>query len=1176
MKKTISLFLALVMLLSLCAVPVSAANGDLTSGAEITRNGASISPSNLNSLSAGDEVTITMWLSMEGAGATMTLRGLEFDMSTYGMTYVQGSAQTFEGGQISAWRRSELDDNGLLTFFQIVPSGSSFTVSNPARVSARYTIDNPATAEYRKVTPIVYLVGGQGEVLKTEYTVTYNANGGDRVPAQTVPPGTVITLPAATRNGYSFNGWLINGQVYNVGASYTVNSDVMPIARWVENPPDAVQYTVTFNANGGTGTMSAQTFAAETAQNLRANAFTRSGYTFSGWNTAANGSGTSYANGASYTATGNVTLYAQWTRNAATYTVTFNANGGAGTMSAQTFTAGTAQNLTANAFTRTGYTFNGWNTAANGSGTSYANSASYTATGNVTLYAQWTQNAAATYTVTFNANGGTGTMTAQTFTAGTAQNLTANAFTRTGYTFSGWNTAANGSGTSYANAASYTATGNVTLYAQWTANASGGGSGGSSGGGGGGGGGGSSVSTYAVTFNANGGTGTMSPQTFTGGTGQNLTANAFTRTGYTFSGWSTAANGSGTSYSDGERITPTRNLTLYAQWIQNEAVTHTVTFDANGGTGEMSPQTFTEGTARSLNANAFTRTGYTFTGWNTAANGSGTSYADGASYTATADVTLYAQWEQNPVTPAEYVVTLNLNGGAFNPAGQSDALTVSAGESVTLPAASQVILLNRILTAWNTAANGSGTSYQPGADFTPMASVTLYAQWEDCPHEHTQPSSTVSFAFVEGSDPHQHEVITAYGESICADCGATVGGTESRNPENCTPIPGWRANSTMHWHNCAQCGHEMDVENHIFDANGVCTVCGYARPTSGGGSSGGGGGGSSGGGGGSSGGGSRTPSNSEPIASDGTTTTIIDDDVPLSELPRSVLVTLKGPSDNHTVSGTFDPNGNIVITIRDKDGNPVTGIPGGVYVTASGITGGGEVVVALDEQGNEIDLIEKSLVEGTTAYFLLEGTDSHILKGGDAQFKIKYNAKPFEDVTETMTSYASVRFTSSHELFQGYSETQFRPAVAMNRSMLVAVLWRLENKPDSTLENTFPDVVDTAYFTDAMRWATQNNITQGYSDGTFRPYNPITRQAMAALMYRYMQYTGLDVPQKGDLSKFPDHDKVGAFAKESLEWAVGAGIINGKADGTLDPLGNATRAQVAMMLQRMVTVMVKQ
>ena len=77
-------------------------------------------------------------------------------------------------------------------------------------------------------------------------------------------------------------------------------------------------------------------------------------------------------------------------------------------------------------------------------------------------------------------------------------------------------------------------------------------------------------------------------------------------------------------------------------------------------------------------------------------------------------------------------------------------------------------------------------------------------------------------------------------------------------------------------------------------------------------------------------------------------------------------------------------------------------------------------------------------------------------------------------------------------------------------------------------------------------------------------------------MYRYMQYTGLDVPQKGDLSKFPDHDKVGAFAKESLEWAVGAGIINGKADGTLDPLGNATRAQVAMMLQRMVTVMVKQ
>ena len=108
-----------------------------------------------------------------------------------------------------------------------------------------------------------------------------------------------------------------------------------------------------------------------------------------------------------------------------------------------------------------------------------------------------------------------------------------------------------------------------------------------------------------------------------------------------------------------------------------------------------------------------------------------------------------------------------------------------------------------------------------------------------------------------------------------------------------------------------------------------------------------------------------------------------------------------------------------------------------------------------------------------------------------------------------------------------------------------------------------------------MQWATANGITQGYSDGSFRPYEPITRQAMATLMYRYMRHANFDVSQKGDLNQFRDKDSVGAYARESMEWAVGAGIIGGKADGSLDPLGNATRAQVALMLQRMVTVMVK-
>lgn len=291
----------------------------------------------------------------------------------------------------------------------------------------------------------------------------------------------------------------------------------------------APTFTATFNANGGTGSMTAQT--GSTAANLTSNAFNRTGYTFSGWNTAANGSGTSYANGASYAFNANVTLYAQWT--AIPKVVTFDANGGTGSMATQS--SSSAANLTPNSFVRTGFTFGGWNTAANGSGTSYANSASFAFAADATLYAQWTANAK---TVTFNANGGTGSMASQS--SASAANLTPNSLVRTGFTFAGWNTAANGSGVTYANLASYPFIADVTLYAQWTAN------------------------PKVVTFDANGGTGSMATQS--GSTAANLTANTLVQSGFTFAGWNTAANGTGTAYADQASYAFAADVTLYAQW----------------------------------------------------------------------------------------------------------------------------------------------------------------------------------------------------------------------------------------------------------------------------------------------------------------------------------------------------------------------------------------------------------------------------------------------------------------------------------------------------------------------------------------------------------------------------------------------------------------------------------
>ncbi len=147
--------------------------------------------------------------------------------------------------------------------------------------------------------------------------------------------------------------------------------------------------------------------------------------------------------------------------------------------------------------------------------------------------------------------------------------------------------------------------------------------------------------TYTVTFDANGGTGTMEAQTFTEGEAQALTRNAFTYDGYTFSGWNTVQSGSGASYTDGQTITTTADLTLYAQWKSNTAI---VTFNANGGSGEMAPQTFTIGTPQVLSANSFTWENHEFIGWNISANGTEMSCFDVQEITIYEDVTLYAQW----------------------------------------------------------------------------------------------------------------------------------------------------------------------------------------------------------------------------------------------------------------------------------------------------------------------------------------------------------------------------------------------------------------------------------------------------------------------------------------------------------------------------------------------------
>ena len=304
-------------------------------------------------------------------------------------------------------------------------------------------------------------------------------------------------------------------------------------------------HSINYNTNGGTITSTGYPTYVADGESLSQSSLptaTKSGYVFKGWEWDYDKGlilgNLSSALSAVY---GPLYLKAVWETEPVNYTLSYNANGGSGSMSSQTVTEGQAAKLKTNTFTKTGYYFTGWNTKANGSGTSYSDGAYATFYGNTTLYAQWEKYADPV--ITFDKNDGSGTTVTQTVPYGESATLNANSFTRTGYTFTDWNTRADGSGTAYGDGASVSPSSNVTLYAQWTTN------------------------TYSFSFDANGGTGSMSGGSAAYGESIQLPGNTFTRPKYTFNGWNTKADGSGTAYADSASLTVTDNTTLYAQWI---------------------------------------------------------------------------------------------------------------------------------------------------------------------------------------------------------------------------------------------------------------------------------------------------------------------------------------------------------------------------------------------------------------------------------------------------------------------------------------------------------------------------------------------------------------------------------------------------------------------------------
>ena len=446
-----------------------------------------------------------------------------------------------------------------------------------------------------------------------------------------------------TKAGYDLNGWYTgkNGTGTQVKPTDAAQSNLTVYAKW---KPKTVK--VTFDCNGGSGGGD-QTFTYGAGTQNFGKTCSRTGYTLAGWKDSKTGTSTNYAT--TYAVTDSwinsnsptKTVYAHWVPK--TVKVTFNCNGGSGGGD-QTFTYGTSGQKFSKTCTKAGHTLSGWKDSTSGTSANYATAYAVpdawinSNSPSKTVYAHWVLNS---YTLTFNANGGSACSPASRSVNYGAKYGTLCSTSRTGYNFLGWYTEAS-AGSQVTENTTMTE-GNKTIYAHWQ------------------------IKTYTLSYNGNGNTGgSTAATTCNHGQACSTATNGFTKTGYSFDGWYDAASG-GTKYTS---VTLTANKTLYAHWKINS---YTITYAGNGSTGGSTAATSCNYNATcTLRGNGFTKTGHTFAGWYTAASG-GSKY--GASTTLTGNITVYAHWTANT-----YTVTYKGNG---NTGGSTAATTCTYGKAFT-------------------------------------------------------------------------------------------------------------------------------------------------------------------------------------------------------------------------------------------------------------------------------------------------------------------------------------------------------------------------------------------------------------------------------------------------------------------------------------------------------------
>lgn len=536
---------------------------------------------------------------------------------------------------------------------------------------------------------------------KRSYTATFNGNGGSTPSPSSITKeyNTALgTLPTCTRTGYTFLGWYTaSSGGTKISTTTVVTKDITYYAQWSIN-----SYTLTFNPNGGTVTPTSKDLEYNSVYGTLPTPTRASNaqytYTFAGWYTAATGG--TQVTAATKMAAKDTTVYAHWTSNTRSYTVSYQTTYGTLNRTSQSIAYNSKGSCTLTMPNNTAeftYTFVGWYTAANGGGTKVGSELTLETpaiTGTVTYYAYVTRSTKS-YTHTFNANGG-GTVSPATITKAYNTALgTLPTVSRTGYTFVGWFDTSAASGGTQATTTTKV-TGTKTWYARW------------------------SINSYTFTFNKNGGN-TPSATTITKeyntaiGTLPTCTRSADNTYTYAFAGWfDTSASSGGTQLTTSTKVTS--NKTWYARWTPTYK-NYTVTWNGNGGTPSKSSSSFHYNDALGTLPTA-TRTGYTFKGWSTSKTGT---VNVNTTTKVTANVTYYAVWTIN-----SYTWTFDANGGTGNTTKKLDYNATLS----TLPTASRdsTAANNYTFAGWfDTDASTGGTQLTTSTKCT--GNKTWYARW---------------------------------------------------------------------------------------------------------------------------------------------------------------------------------------------------------------------------------------------------------------------------------------------------------------------------------------------------------------------------------------------------------------------------------------------------------------